>query len=39
LYRVDNERVAQCFLYEDKPVLEHADVVETFVPPPVPVTA
>jgi oligopeptide/dipeptide ABC transporter ATP-binding protein len=32
LYRVDPERVTRCFLYEDAPILEHADVVDTFVP-------
>jgi peptide/nickel transport system ATP-binding protein len=31
LYRVGTDRVARCFLYEDNPELEHADVVETFV--------
>ncbi len=31
LYRVDVERVARCFLYQDKPVLESTDVAETFV--------
>lgn len=31
LYRVETDRVARCFLYEDSPELEHADVVETFI--------
>jgi len=31
LYRVETDRVARCFLYQDKPELEHADVVDTFV--------
>ena len=30
LYRVDNQRVARCFLHEGQPVLENADVAETF---------
>lgn len=33
LYQVDAERVSRCFLYEDQPVLEKADVSETFVLP------
>ncbi len=33
LYRVDDERVARCFLYEDAPILESADVTEPFVLP------
>lgn len=32
LYQVNLERGARCFLYEDQPVLEHADVSATFVP-------
>lgn len=31
LYQVDTERVARCFLYQDKPVLESTNVAETFV--------
>lgn len=31
LYRVDSQRVARCFLHEKQPVLENADVAETFV--------
>lgn len=31
LYKVDAERVARCFLYQDKPVLESTNVAETFV--------
>ena len=31
LYQVDAERVARCFLYQDKPVLKSANVAETFV--------
>ena len=38
LFQVDPERAARCFLYEDKPVLENADLAETFVMPE-PVTA
>ena len=30
LYRVNPKRVARCFIYEDEPVLEKADVSETF---------
>lgn len=33
LYQVDAERASRCFLYEDQPVLEKADVSETFVLP------
>jgi oligopeptide/dipeptide ABC transporter ATP-binding protein len=33
LYKVDAERVARCFLYQDKPVLESTNVAETFVSP------
>jgi hypothetical protein len=33
LYRVNPERVARCFLYQEAPVLAHADVAETFVAP------
>jgi peptide/nickel transport system ATP-binding protein len=31
LYQVDPERVASCFLYQDAPVSETADIAETFV--------
>lgn len=31
LYQVDEKRVAKCFLYEDRPVLESADVTDIFV--------
>ncbi|MBX3013256.1 MAG: ABC transporter ATP-binding protein [Caldilineaceae bacterium] len=31
LYRVDAERVARCFLYHEKPLLESTDITETFV--------
>ena len=31
LHQVDAERAARCFLFEDKPVLENADLSETFV--------
>lgn len=33
LYQVNAERVSRCFLYEEHPVLEKADVSETFVLP------
>ena len=31
LYRIDEQRAARCFLYQDQPVLETADVAETFI--------
>lgn len=31
LYRVDEQRAAKCFLYEDSPVMANADVSETFM--------
>ncbi len=31
LYRVDEHRGARCFLYQDQPVIEQADVTSTFV--------
>ncbi|MEM7530732.1 MAG: ABC transporter ATP-binding protein [Chloroflexota bacterium] len=33
LYQVDEHRVARCFLYDDQPVLEKADIAKTFVMP------
>ncbi|MBI3959713.1 MAG: ABC transporter ATP-binding protein [Chloroflexi bacterium] len=33
LYRTDESRVARCFLYEDAPVLEGADVTSTLLKP------
>lgn len=33
LYQVDPTRAARCFLYEEKPVLENADVTQTFALP------
>jgi peptide/nickel transport system ATP-binding protein len=35
LYRINPDRAARCFLYEGEPVLEQADVTETFIPPAV----
>lgn len=33
LYQIDEARASRCFLYEDQPLLEKADVSETFVLP------
>jgi hypothetical protein len=33
LYRTSENRVARCFLYEDQPVFQEADIAKTFARP------